>query len=94
MDLLGHPAFKGVSTAGQLILKTAAEKVEFKTGQALNVANAIPNRVLLITSGRARNRESEWKGSHTCAPGRILNNWTGLNIADRGLRRSIRFYSS
>ena len=54
VDLLGHPAFKGVSTAGQLILKTAAEKVEFKTGQALSVANAIPNRVLLITSGRAR----------------------------------------
>lgn len=65
--LLGHPAFTGISESGKSTLKTAAEKVEFKIGQALSIANSVPNRILLITSGRARLLGNQNGRVHTLA---------------------------
>ena len=53
-NLLQHPAFVGLGSDAQAALISAAHDVEFKVGQSISTATVIPNRILLITSGRAR----------------------------------------
>ena len=62
-----HPAFTGISTGGQSTLIANAEKVEFKIGQAISIGNSVPNRILLITRGRARLLGNQNGRIHTLA---------------------------
>ena len=51
---LAHPAFAGLSEAGQQRLAAALELVEFGIGQDLCSANLIPHRILMLEAGKAR----------------------------------------
>ena len=66
-NLQQHPAFRGISTDGLSTLIANAEKVEFKIGQALSIGNSVPNRILLITRGRARLLGNQNGRVHTLA---------------------------
>jgi len=49
-----HPAFAGLSGDGVQKLATGLQTLQFGIGQSLCSASHIPNRILLINSGRAR----------------------------------------
>jgi subfamily B ATP-binding cassette protein HlyB/CyaB len=51
---LAHPAFAGLSEAGQRRVAEGLQLVEFGIGQNLCSANLIPHRVLLLEAGKAR----------------------------------------
>lgn len=53
-NLLQHPAFAGLSEAGQRSLSSATSVFQYKLGQLLADPRVIPAQVLLIESGEAR----------------------------------------
>jgi subfamily B ATP-binding cassette protein HlyB/CyaB len=52
--LLAHPAFAGLSGDGAHKLAANVQTLQFGIGQSLCTASHIPNRILLIETGRAR----------------------------------------
>ena len=53
-SLLNHPAFAELTPENQSLLQSSAVAVEFGVGQTLSTDAMVPNRILIIESGRAR----------------------------------------
>ena len=53
-ELLGHPAFQGLSERSLAALQEQASLVQFRVGQLLAESRVLPAQVLVIQQGQAR----------------------------------------